>query len=229
MDEPRRNYLVSQIETLRAEERRLLALLNQTRVQLGEAEGSLHSVGRAADPTTPARAVASEAQWRETIRSLGTFTVSELAAELGCKQATARKHLDALIASERVVPAGRVLGKAVYEYARPTEPGPAFEAQRRLQSVPTPEAQAQAMATEAPVRGTVAGISQRHDSHMIPNKVVRAAVAEAEGRGWRIKRKGDGHFVLVKGARRVPVAGTPSNPEGAADIIRRMTRERVSA
>lgn len=205
------------VADLSDEERRLLERLQQTRAALARAraehermqreEERVRAGGRAPGPPIET--------WRRTVRQLGVFTVSELAAELEVSRPVAKKHLDAMLTHvpPLVVPAGRVLGKAAYEYVRPTEAGAAFEIDRRRAVVDEPIQYAE----------PVAGVSKNAGSAMIADKVVREAVRDAERRGWVLHKKGDGHFVLTKGTKRVPVAGSPSNPGGSADIVRRLT------
>jgi hypothetical protein len=117
-----------------------------------------------------------------------------------------------------VAPAGRALGKSLFEYQRPEGEGEAFKAQQRhLEAVPVVETIT--VTRGGAVEGTGRGIT-------VANKDVRQACEEAERRGWKLRKKGDGHYVLVKGSRRVPVAGSPKSGTDSADIIRRMTRER---
>lgn len=153
---------------------------------------------------------------RATVRRLGVFTVSELAAELGVKNPTARKHLAAMEAAGMVQGAGRSLGQTLYQYVKPTEAGGAFEQQRALRVVPD---ESVGTTRSLPVAGTG---SMPWDA--IAAKPVREAVRDACRAGWQLKKKGDGHWNLIKDGRKVGVAGTPANPDGAADVIRRATR-----
>jgi hypothetical protein len=227
------NVVRTRLEELTAQELRLLSLLEEVREQLGTTRAELVRVESAVERTPSRAAVVNgrggskrkvgEATLRRVVRELGTFTVSELASELGCSAATANARLKALSVSVPPIvrPAGRAMGKALFEHIKPNDPGEAFETQRRLRVVGEPS-----VATEAQPHGTVAGVSRSGGSDSLPDKVVREAVKAAERKGWELRPKGDGHYVLVKGARRVPVSSTPRNPDGSADIIRRMTRDR---
>lgn len=212
----RSNVLRSRIDDLTEREQQLLDALQEVRAGLAKSRVELESTERAGERVrAPTRTGVPEETLRRVVRALGTFTVSELAAELGCKQATAKKRLDAMIEMQMARPAGRVMGKAVYEFTKPTDEGEAFRTQQRhLAAVPEVVERAQ----------PVAGVSRGGGARMITDKEVRQACQEAERRGWKLIKKGDGHFVLTKGSRRVSVAGTPRHGAGVAEIIRRKTR-----
>lgn len=233
------NVLTVRVEELTAEEQRLLTLLSETRERLETVREDLvenrarlanveRYAGRPAGKPGRRPNVAAET-FRRVIRELGTFTVSELASELDCNQQTAKRYLDAMLTTDPpvVVSAGRAMGKPIYEYRKPIEAGDAFTAQQRLRSVPDLDSVI-GVGSEAQARNGE-GPTGRWASDSLSEKVVRDAVNDAERRGWKLKKKGDGHYVLIKGAKRVGVAASPKNPEGAADIIRRMTREAMPA
>lgn len=223
----RSNVLQTTIDELTDRERQLLDALQETRAGLAKARTDLADAERAREriKAPGARSAVSEETWRRTVRQLRTFTVSELAAELGCSKATAKKRLDTMIEAKMVAPDGRVMGKALFTWAEHEVPetiAPAPEAARAVRRLsPVPE-----VGDLAPERGTVAGVRKSTVSSAIGDKNVRQACEEAQRRGWEVQRKGSGHFLLVKGPRRVPVSSTPQNGSTQADRIRRMTRER---
>lgn len=172
------------------------------------------------DAGRPRRKGVAEETWRRTVRQLGTFTVSELGTELGVTVQTARKHLDTMLKMDPpIVKAdGRSLGQKLYVYCKPTDAGAAFETQHRLRPV------GEDFSTDdAPLRGVaVAGTGSRPEDAIVA-KPVRAAVRGAIAAGWTLHPKGDGHWSLRKGDQEVGVAGTPKNPDGTAQLIRRKT------
>jgi hypothetical protein len=222
----RSNVLRARIDDLTARERQLLDALGEVRAGLAKSREELIEAERAQERIKQPgkRAALAEATWRQTVRQLRTFTVSELATELGCSTQTATKHLKTMIDAEMVKPAGRVMGKALFEYAKPTGgPGEAFESQqeKRRHLTPVPE-----VVADLAVKRTGTAVAGTGGGMVVSNKDVRQACEEAQRRGWKLSKKGDGHFVLVNGPRRVPVSGTPRSGTAEADKIRRMTRAR---
>lgn len=166
------------------------------------------------------RVTVSEEQWRRAVRKLQSFTVSELAAELGCSKGTAKRHLDEMAALDYplVKPAGRLGRMPMFQYIKPQDAGERFTKQQALRDRTPPEATARTYG--GPIAGT-----GRHPASVISATEVRKAVIEvmSEG-GWRLHPKGDGHWDLIKGDVKVPVAGTPTNPSGTARRIKRLAR-----
>lgn len=159
-----------------------------------------------------------EPEWRAAVRKLGTFTVSELAAELGCTKATAKRHLDEMATSDPplVRPDGHYKRMPMFMYLKPTEAGERFEAQRRLRVVATPEQEAATMAASRNDE-----VKQSHIGS-IPNKAVRSVCREAVRQGWQLMKvdQGDHPFRLCKPGR-APVT-VPSSPRNAGDAVSRM-------
>jgi hypothetical protein len=210
-----RGVKVSKVTRLRAREQRLLDMLSAVRTELAAEE-----VKAQTSPTI------DQARWRTAVRELGTFTVDELAAEVGSSYQTAKRHVDELLEVDVIVTQGKVLGRYCYSFVRPEGPGAAFTAQTALRVVPSPEKAAVAdmanMPRGAPVAGTGGGLVSE-----LSAKDVRDAVKDAQRCGWMLIKKGDGHFVLTKGRQRVQVALTPQNASTQAARIRRQTRTKV--
>jgi hypothetical protein len=212
----RKGVVLQRLRVLEAEEESILENLSDLRERMAKALQELEHVER---ESRPKRSVTPEEEWRRTVRQLGVFVTSELATELGCSGITAKKHINEMMEAGIVRPAGKVFGKPAYEYVKPTDAGEKFEAQRKHQLHAV-----ESVATAAPKRGTVMGVSKGGGAEPIPNKDIRKAVAAAIRNGWDLERKGDGHWKLTKpGLPSVSVAGTPSNPTGTADMIRRLT------
>lgn len=207
-------------KVLQETERELLAKLAQTRESLAHCERELRLCE---DAQKPRRQSVAEETWRRTVRQLGTFTVSELACELGVSTALARKHLGTMMDMDPPMAktVGRALGKQLYSYCKPTEAGAAFETERRLRVVGdiVPD-------VDAPVRGAAVAGTGSNPWDVISHKVLRDAVRDAVRAGWKLQKKGDGHWSLWKGTDEVGVASSPSNPTGAAEIVRRGTGTR---
>lgn len=201
--------VATRISELSGEERLLADRLKEVREQLTAAKCKRDELAKG--PRVE--------EIRDAVTKLRCFTVSELAAELGIPRALAKKRLEALAAAEEPIvrPDGRYAGQPMYAWIDPRQQGPgeAFEAEQRLRVVG---------GTDAPTERSapVAGVGD--PSRMIANKVVRGAVKEALEHGWQLEAKGDGHYRLVKQGVRVGVAGTPKNPDGAAEVIRRQVR-----
>jgi hypothetical protein len=206
----------TRLDELNAEETQLLERLQAVRATRAKSEDEL----RHAEQGLSSRRGVPEETWRRTVRELGTFTVSELATELDCSPATAKKHLDAMACAvpPLVKSAGRILGKAAYEYVKPDDAGRAFEAQQRLRVVPTPEQHA--LATALPVRDN-SSVRQSLIGE-VQYKLIRQVVREAVDNGWQLQRTGGGgkHLRLVKGKRRITVPQTPRNEGDMARIMR---------
>lgn len=213
------------LDQLGEQEQSLLARLQEVRERQAAALAERERVEAAARRATSSnrRSVAEEA-WRHAVRTLGTFTVSELATELGVSPITAKKHLDAMNDSGMVVPAGRLGRSPMYAYVKPHEAGAGFDAQQRLRITDT------IGATGRTYTGPVAGTGS-HPADVIASTAVRQVVRRAIGDGWQLMPKGDGHYNLVKDGVKVGVAGTPKNPTGAAAAIARQLRNasRVAA
>lgn len=151
--------------------------------------------------------------YRRAVQRLGTFTVSELAAELGVTPITARKHLDALADAGIVRMSGRLGRAPMYVHVKPESPGEAFLAQQRLRTVESPE-----VVTARTYSGPGAGHgAQPWDA--ISDKPVRKVVREACKAGWSLQRRGTNHFALSKGKASVAVWCSAKNPEQSAKRI----------
>jgi hypothetical protein len=214
----------SRLHAAKERKRALLASQQTLRLKLNETQAGLAACDREialceAAEQDRRRGIVAVEDVRRAIRQLGTFTVSELAATLGVSTATARKRLREAEEAGMAIGAGRSLGQSLYRYVKPEEVGEEFKRQqeRRLALVPAP------MKPSQPVAGTGANTWDT-----LAHKDVRAAVKEAVLAGWRLITQGDGHYRLVKDGRKVPVYGTPSNPSGHAESIRRATRLRAS-
>lgn len=161
----------------------------------------------------------SEETWRRTVRELGTFTPSELAAELGCTNQTAKKHIDDLVEAKILTPAGRVAGKPLYEYVKPTDAGEAFEQQRDRPVIKLPT-------SEQLVTNDLRS-ARPHDVRQskisgVRDKEIRKVVREAMALGWRLEQQGrTGHvFRLVRDTDVVILPSTPRSSGAAADMLR---------
>lgn len=202
------------------EEERLLARLQALRENKAAERERLRHLEESAAPRRRPNTV-PVATWRRTVRELGTFTVSELANELGCTPATARNHLQTMLDMTMVKPAGKAFGKAVYEYVKPTEAGVAFTAQQahRMQE-PAPEVVAVAE------RGGQAatGFMERARRSIVPE--VWRVVVEACDAGWKLgEGSGEHSFYLQRpGARRVFIVSSPRNKGAAAQQLRQRLR-----
>jgi hypothetical protein len=154
------------------------------------------------------------------VRELGTFTVSELAAELGCSKPVAAKRLNAMmtVVPPMIRPAGRALGKPIFEYLRPHDEGLAFANQQRMRERTTPEQHAVAMAPPLVERNQEVKNSLVES---ISAKEIRAVVREAIDAGWKLEVGSGKHRLrLVNGGKRVTVVSTPRNPSNAANNLR---------
>lgn len=207
------------IDQLSEQEQSLLSRLQQVREQLAAAEGERAQVEAAAQRvlTGGRRTVVAEATWRRAVRQLGTFTVSELATELGCSPITAKKHLTEMKDMGMVSPAGKLGRSPMYAYVKPEDAGAGFDAQQRLRI--TEDIGGPTRTYTGPVAGTGS-----HPADVIASTAVRKVVKDAIAQGWQLRPKGDGHFNLVKDGFKVGVAGTPKNPTGAAAVIARQVR-----
>lgn len=214
---------------LTEEEERLLARLQALRENKARAREELRLCEASAHPTRRPTTV-PVATWRRTVREMGTFTVSELANELGCSAQTARGHLKTMVDMNMVQSAGRALGKPLYEYVKPTEAGNAFTAQQihRAQE-PAPET----VAVIERSGQAATGFMERARRSIAPE--VWRVVVEACDAGWRLGEGGGEHsFYLQRpGVRRVFIVGSPRNKGAAAQQLRqrlrRMGRESLRA
>lgn len=152
----------------------------------------------------------SDEQLRDAIVKLGTFTASELGAELGCS--TARARIELKRAMHIVKPDGSWAGRQMWAYVAPEGPGAAFEAQQRLKPV-----------EQQVARG--GGEIKQSILSMVSHKEIKEVVREALKDGWELVHVGGKHpLALVKSGRRVGIASTPTNPGHAAKAIRRQLR-----
>jgi DNA-binding MarR family transcriptional regulator len=204
---------------LARDEEDLLQRLQAVRAEKTRNATTMLEIERALVPVHAGRRTLPEHTWRRAVRELGTFTFSELAAELGCSKAVAKRHVDELIAAGVVKSAGRFAGKAVFEYVKPTDAGEAFTAQQETRptiKLPTPEQQLVGERAERP-----------HDIRQsrlsgIADKEIRAVAREAIALGWQLEQRGrSGHvFRLVRDTDAVTLPSTPRNSGSAADALR---------
>lgn len=212
------NVLRSRQAALTEEEQRLLDRLQEVRAELAKTSSDLQTA-ELADERSRAKGKGIPVEtWRRTVRELGVFTVSELAAELGCSKPVAAKRLNAMltIVPPMIRPAGRALGKPVFEYVRPTEEGKAFEAQQRVRDRVTPEQHAAAMVPDRPHDIEQSLIGQ------IAIKEIRTVARDAINAGWTLEHTGGAghHLRLVRGKRRITLPTTPRSPGNSANILR---------
>lgn len=216
--EARRAAAAVRLSELGEQEERLLEMLQDVRGKRTRTEEELrYCEGGGRVATASRRSVIGEETWRRTARELGTFTTGELAAALDVKPATASRHLNELIEAGILKPAGRAMGRPIYEYVKPTEAGAAFEQQRKLTRVPDPYLGA----VDMPVRGmAVEGSGRSGDLYGgIQNSEVRAVVKRAIRMGWDLQRTGTNHFKLVRaGCKAIPVPGTTVHRNAAHNV-----------
>lgn len=207
----------TRIDQLSQQEQSLLARLQQVREQLEAARAEQTNVEAASQRAlTGRRNVVAEEAWRRAVRELGTFTVRELATELGCSPITAKKHLYDMKDAGMVQPAGRLGRSPMYSYIKPDDAGEGFDAQRRLRSVET------IGMTDRTYAGPVAGTG-RSPADSINHPALRAVVRKGLSNGWRLHKRGDGHFAMVKpGCAPITV---PSSPQNATEEAKSLTRK----
>lgn len=150
---------------------------------------------------------------RDAVVKLGTFTIGELAAELGCSTAKARRELERV--KHLVNPAGRLGSRQMWAYCVPDGPGAAFEAQQRLKTVQPGDL----AAPGADIKQSILS--------MVADKEIRAVVREALADGWELVHAGGKHPMrLVRDdCRPITLSSTPRNPGNAARAIRRQLRQ----
>jgi hypothetical protein len=209
---------------LLASEASLRARLNEVEAELGKADEEIGMCEAAMERATSAVRAnrTADAELRRIVKKMGQFTAAELATELGVTRQTAKRRLDIEVEEGRARPLGvRVFGSPLYEYVKPTDAGDAFHAQQfhRPYLVEDVGVGASSLAGSA-TTGT-----GRPAYEMIAAKEVREACKQAMLQGWKLTKKGDGHFLLQKDGRRLGVAGTPKNPSGTADLILRSIRK----
>lgn len=223
--EARLHDLQSRRDKLSTEVEGLLKKLEEARSQRDALGEVMRRIER--EVREDRRAALSEEGWRRAVRQLGTFTVSELAAELSVSNATATKHLKAMAAAGLVKAAGRVLGKPLYEYIRPTDAGEAYEQQqeRRLRIVEDPPEEV----TTVIVAERGLGVAQSLLSS-IATKEIREVAREAISKGWTLENIGGKHIMaLRKDGRIIRLVSSPRNAGDAAQQLRqRLYGERAA-
>jgi bacterioferritin-associated ferredoxin len=217
--EARLAALRNRVAQLERDEEGLLTKLEQIRAEKNRSQASIIDTERALSPSARGRRGVAEHSFRRAVRELGTFTPSELAAELGCSKQSAKKHIDELVEAEIIKPAGRLAGKPMFEYVKPTEAGEAFDAQQHRPTIklPTPE---QVQAREV-ARARPHDIRQSRISG-VRDKEIRKVVREAQALGWELQQHGrTGHvFRLVRDTDSVSLPSTPRDSDAAADMLR---------
>lgn len=210
------------VAELEAMDRRLQACLADVRVAHERAVTELTQAARADIDLRPIGAIEGAPQGfikrplaleqvRDAVVTLKHFTIGELAAELGCSHARARRELDRVM--HLVKPDGRLGQRQLWAYVPPAGPGKAFEAQQRLRVADEPP----------PVAGQ--DIKQSILS-MVSDKEIKKVVREALADGWELVRVGGKHpLALVKpGHKQVGISSSPTNSDHAARAIRRQLR-----
>lgn len=212
-----------ELREIEARARALTVERAETEEQLTQAareEMSLRPLGSlpARQPRrTAARRCVSE-RGRDAVIRLGRFTASELAAELECPLAEARRVLRDPEVAKMIEEADRFGRQVIYAYVAPTDPGDAFKAQQRLRLVHNERVADLAMAGD--------GEASANLLDAIRDKDVRKVVAEAirEG-GWQLTRGSGPHpLKLTRGTETIPVA---ANSAHAVKAIRRQLRHAV--
>lgn len=194
----------------------------ETEEQLTQAareEMSLRPLGSlpARQPRRATRRCVSE-RGRDAVIRLGRFTASELAAELECPLAEARRVLRDPEVAKMIEEADRFGRQVIYAYVAPADPGEAFKAQQRLRLVRDESVADLALAGD--------GQASANLLDAIRDKDVRKVVAEAirEG-GWRLTLGTGPHpLKLTRGTETIPVA---ANSAHAVKAIRRQLRHAV--
>lgn len=153
---------------------------------------------------------------RDAVVKLRHFVIGELAAELGCSTARARRELDRV--TDLVRPAGNFGQRQIWAYIPPEGPGAAFEQQQKLR-VADPEVDV------ARVQATSQNIAQTN-LPMISDKEIKKVVRKALDDGWRLVHVGGKHpLALVKdGCEPITLSSTPRNSGDAARAIARALR-----
>lgn len=187
--------------------------------QAAREEMSLRPLGSlpARQPRRATRRCVSE-RGRDAVIRLGRFTASELAAELECPLAEARRVLRDPEVAKMIEEADRFGRQVIYAYVAPTDPGDAFKAQQRLRLVHNERVADLAMAGD--------GEASANLLDAIRDKDVRKVVAEAirEG-GWQLTLGTGPHpLKLTRGTETIPVA---ANSAHAVKAIRRQLRHAV--
>lgn len=197
----------------------------ETEEQLTQAareEMSLRPLGSlpARQPRRATRRCVSE-RGRDAVIRLGRFTASELAAELECPLAEARRVLRDPEVAKMIEEADRFGRQVIYAYVAPTDPGEAFKAQQRLRLV-EPEVSADL---------AMAGVGQAAPELLsaIGDKEVRRVAAEAVRDGWTITNLGGEHsLALVRaGMRPIRLVSSARNPGNAATHLRQKIRRQL--
>lgn len=153
------------------------------------------------------------------VRKLGSFTLPELISALrSVPSSRVRLHVKRLLDDGTIEPAGKVMGKAMYEFKAPTDAGSAFERQQERRKLEESELVEFVRSGGRAVPGTGNTLSQISDAEV--RKAVRDAIAD----GWALEKIGGTHFRLSRGKRHVTVPSTPRNSDGAARTIRHHTR-----
>lgn len=171
----------------------------------------------ARQPRRATRRCVSE-RGRDAVIALGRFTASELAAELECSLAEARRILREPEVAKMIEEADRFGRQIIYAYVAPSDPGEAFKAQQRLRLVRDESIADLALAGD--------GQASANLLDSIRDKDVRKVVAEAvrEG-GWQLTLGSGPHpLKLTRGTETIPLA---ANSAHAVKAIRRQLRHAV--
>lgn len=216
------NELRDRVAQLRALEERLQACLAEVQAAGHDAVAQLQQAAREDLQLRPLSAVPGRPEGfehrhisleevRDAVVKLRHFTASELAAELGCSNARARRELDRMM--DKVKADGRVGGRQMWAYVPPDGPGAAFEAQQRLRSVQDDD-------DRSPAVQVSGGLLS-----MVTPKELREVAREAIRDGWKLVNSGGKHPMrLEKDGKVVGLASTPTNAGSAARAIRRQLR-----
>lgn len=214
--ETRLAALRTQFAQTEREEEDLHRSLEQVRATKGRIAAAIHDTERALEGVKLGRGAAADTTVRRIARELGTFTVSEFAAELDCSKPTAKRRIDGLVAEEILKPAGRFSGSPVFEYVKPTEAGVAFEQQQRLGRpvIKLPEPERLGERPRDIKQSSIGGIR---------DKLIKEVAREAIANGWELVDKGTSghHHRLVRDTDWVELPSTPRNPGDTADRLRR--------
>lgn len=211
--------LRDRVAELAAMERRLQACLDDVRAAGEQAMADLAGAAAGDMALRPLGAAGGKPQGfhhrplrletvRDAVVTLKRFTIGELAAELGCSNARARRELDRVM--QLVKPDGGIGKRQIWAYVPPDGPGAAFTQQQKLR-VPEPT-----------VSRTPGGEVRQSIISMVSDKEIKAVVREALRDGWELVHTGGRHHLaLVKGGRTVGLPSTPTNSGNTARALRR--------
>lgn len=189
----------------------------ELRAQNEEKEKEIRRLPTGRRPGRP-RAPLPEERIRDAFRALETFTLPEVAARADCTAPALKGKLSEWLEKDILRDTGtKFMGQRIFEFVKPLDEGAAFKVEQEQRS-------AEVVAIDIPIE-PVEGTG-RTPTDGLP-RPIRTVVRRAIARGWKLRppRKG-GHGVLTKdGCAPVTVPGTPSDPEGAAKMLRRNIRD----